>query len=316
MDKAGSIRKRLMVALGLGVGLGVFAPVGALGQVTRERDVTITGPRGNTIQRDFKSTITPGGIDRSTTITRPGGTFSRNVQINRMVPGFRPGPGAWRPGWGPGPGPVFIGGGGGGIGPGASFGLGALAGTAGGLLIGSALAAPRPLPPPMYVAPGPVIVQGAPAVVGQPVVAQPMAVDMVPQEIARLSSVFPGTRREAAGILGRMHDSRAIPALVERLKNDNDKSVRITAAHALADLGDPSAAIYLERSSIYDHKQEVRNASLAALARLPKLVPAPTQDVQTASRNPGPGFSSNVNLEPAPGVTVPPPPTPASGERR
>jgi HEAT repeats len=315
MNKAGSIKRNLMVALGIGVGIGLLAPVGALGQVTRERDVTITGPRGKTIQRDFKSTITPGGIDRSTTITRPGGTFTRNVQVNRPGPAFGPGPG-FRPGWGPGPRPIIINGGGGGIGPGASFGLGALAGTAGGLLVGSALAAPRP---PVVVAPAPVVIAGGPAVVQgapvQTVVAQPVAVDMVPQEIARLSSVFPGTRREAAGILGRMHDSRAVPALVERLKNDSDKSVRITAAHALADVGDPSAAVYLERSSIYDHKQEVRNASLAALARLPKLVIQPTE-VQTATRVAGPGLRSNVNPGPASSVTVPPPPTPASGERR
>ena len=314
MTKAGSISKRLVVALGLGVGIGVLAPVGALGQVTRERDVTITGPRGRTIQRDFTSTRTPGGLERSTTITRPGGTFQRNVEISRPAPAFGP----MRPGFGPGPRnvfverPVIVGGGGGGIGPAASFGIGALAGTAGGLLIGSALA-PRPVPPPVYVTPAPVVVQGAPAVVGQPVVAQPVVVDMVPQEIARLSSVFPGTRREAAGILGRMRDSRAIPALVERLKNDNDKSVRITAAHALADIGDPSAAIYLERSSIYDHKQEVRNAALAALARMPRIVPAPAQ---AQASTPVAGLSPSASPAPPPTPNVPPPPTPASGLRR
>ncbi len=319
MNKAGSIRKSLVVALGIGAGIGVLAPVGALGQITRERDTTITGPRGNSVTRDLKSTITPGGLDRSTTITGPrGNSVTRNVMINRGAPAFGPGP--FRPGWGPRP--VIINGGGG-IGPGASFGIGALAGTAGGLLLGSALAAPRPVPPPVYVVPaapvvvapggGPGVVQGGPM---QTVPGQPLAVDMVPQEIARLSSVFPGTRREAAGILGRMHDSRAIPALVERLKNDGDKSVRITAAHALADIGDPTAATYLERSSIYDHKPEVRNAALAALARLPKPGPVVVEEVQTASRAPVQGFPSNVNLSPAPSVSVPPPPTPASGDRR
>jgi HEAT repeat protein len=164
----------------------------------------------------------------------------------------------------------------------------------------------------VVVAGGPAMVQGAPV---QTVVAQPVAVDMVPQEIARLSSAFSGTRREAAGILGRMHDSRAIPALVERLKNDSDKSVRITAAHALADIGDPGAAVYLERSSIYDKKPEVRSASSVAFARLTQPLPAPTQVPAeahvVASR-------SNISLSPPSGASVPapPPPTPGIGERR
>ena len=63
--------------------------------------------------------------------------------------------------------------------------------------------------------------------------------DPVGQQRARLASNYAPSRREAAAVLGRLGDARAVPALVERLKLDTDKSVRITAANSLAQIGDP-----------------------------------------------------------------------------
>ena len=74
-----------------------------------ERDTTITGPRGRTIQRQVDIQRGPGSIDRSVEIKRPGGTFERQTQIQRSpVMGRRPMPGPWpRPPW-LGPRPLAI----------------------------------------------------------------------------------------------------------------------------------------------------------------------------------------------------------------
>ncbi len=74
-----------------------------------ERDTTITGPRGRTIQRQVDIQRGPGTIDRSVEIKRPGGTFERQTVIQRSpVMGRRPLPGAWpRPPW-VGPRPLAI----------------------------------------------------------------------------------------------------------------------------------------------------------------------------------------------------------------
>ena len=74
-----------------------------------ERDTTITGPRGRTIQRHVDIQRGPGTIDRSVTIKRPGGTFERQTQIQRSpAMGRRPIPGPWpRPPW-IGPRPLAI----------------------------------------------------------------------------------------------------------------------------------------------------------------------------------------------------------------
>ena len=46
--------RALVLALGVG---SVHGPIQARAQVVRERDVTITGPRGNSLQRDFKPAV-------------------------------------------------------------------------------------------------------------------------------------------------------------------------------------------------------------------------------------------------------------------
>ena len=71
---------------------------------TIERDTTITGPRGNSIERQVEIQRKPGSIDRQVQIKRPGGTFDRQVQVQRSPAGGpRRGPliaGPWpRPPW-------------------------------------------------------------------------------------------------------------------------------------------------------------------------------------------------------------------------
>jgi HEAT repeat protein len=140
------------------------------------------------------------------------------------------------------------------------------------------------------------VVQAPPPVV--------VANDPVATEIVRLSSRHESSRRDAVANLGRMHDARAVSAIVDRLKNDHSKDVRVAAANALGEIGDPGASLYLERSVVYDHKQEVRDAASAALARMPRPSPAPVASAGATST------PSVLRLEPA--ERVPPPPIPAS----
>ncbi len=92
---------------------------------TVERDTTITGPRGRSIERKTEIQRTPGGVDRQLQITRPGGTITRQTQIQRspVMGPVRRGPliaGPWpRPPWFPRP--VVIGQ------PAPAFGFGLLA---------------------------------------------------------------------------------------------------------------------------------------------------------------------------------------------
>ena len=189
-----------------------------------ERDTTITGPRGRTIQRQVDIQRGPGTIDRSVEIKRPGGTFERQTVIQRSpVMGRRPLPGGWgRPPW-VGPRPLAIvqpapavgfglvaapfmnfsfggggGGGGMGFGGGGGGGGGGMGGGGGGGMGGPGAGAPAPPPP-----------------------------DQVALMCQRLQSFYSGSRKEAAYTLGRLGDPRAVPSLVHVLKYDNFKDVRV-----------------------------------------------------------------------------------------
>jgi hypothetical protein len=255
-------RRRNLFASGVFGMACLAAGASAWGQ-TVERDTTITGPRGRSIQRQVEVQRGPGTIDRSIQIKRPGGTFDRSVQIQRSPAagpwrggGFVPGPGP-RP-WMFGPRPVIInqaapafgfglaavplpfmnfsfggGGGGGGIGMGGGMGMGGGPGPGG--------------PPP-----------------GSP----PQPPDQVALMTQRLQNFYPSNRKEAAYTLGQLQDPRAVPALVHTLKYDTWKDVRIAAAIALGEIGGSEAAVALERDAIYDHKEEVRKAASTALERL------------------------------------------------
>jgi hypothetical protein len=312
------------VVLSLGMG-----GVSSSGQVVeRQRDVTITGPRGRSIERSFTSERGRGFADRQVTIQRPGGTFRSNTLVERVgrPGGFVP-PGHWGGGWGPRgrvivERPVIVGRGGGGGGwlPGMAVG-GGLFGL--GMLAGSALASPPP-PPPVYVAPAPppTVVYNPP----QPYSPAPpppatVVVDPVASAIGRLSSHHDNSRRDGAITLGRLRDPRAVNPLVERLKYDPSKDVRVASATALGEIGDPRAAIFLQRATVYDKKQAVRDAAAAALSRLPREVPAGAVAAEPGFTPQGTVSSTVVSSTPitsgvptAPPIEdVPPPPTPPAG---
>ncbi|MDR3634976.1 MAG: HEAT repeat domain-containing protein [Isosphaeraceae bacterium] len=336
------LRTSMVFAIGLG---WAGTPAGAQ---TVERESSVTGPGGRTIKRDVTTQRGPGFVDRNVQIQRPGGTFDRNTMIQRG-PGFvdrsvniqRPGGASLSretmiqrgPVFGPpGPGrgfpsggfrgfgprtiveqPVIVGGGGGGIGL-----VPALVGGAGlfglGMLTQSALSPPPP-PPVVVAAPAPNVVYNAPqpyqpgTAPAQP--APTLVVDPVLEAGTKLQSYHENVRKEGVIELGRYRDARAVPALVDRLKNDSSRHVRAAAATALGEIGDPRAAVFLERATEYDRRQEVRDAAKLAYMKLPSSVPSdPSAAQASAPANAAPSATASVpNLQPA--EQVPPPPQPA-----
>ncbi|HWE37459.1 MAG TPA: HEAT repeat domain-containing protein [Isosphaeraceae bacterium] len=310
-----------------------LAPTAGFGQVI-ERDTTITGPGGRSINRDVRIQRSPGMVERDITIRRPAGTFQRDTRIMTAPAGgprFGPPVGGFRPGWGGGwgwgprfvPGPVVIN-------NGPSLGTDLAIGGAsfvGGMLLGSVL---RPAPPPVVVAqPVPVVAATAPVVVAPPaVVAQPApapAFDPFADAFGRLKSAHGNSRRDGALTLGQLGDARAVPALVDRLKNDYSSEVRVASAWALGAIGDPRAGVALERASLFDRRREVRDAATTAYRRLPRAnataAPASTATAgrSTPTRPTGPSATPTppaLAARPAPdrprtlSDTPPPPPTP------
>ena len=301
----------------LALSLASLAP-SAQAQV-RERDVTITGPRGNSIKRQFESVRTPGGLTREMTITRPAGTYHRELNVTRPPSVVGGGP----RGWGyppvrndvyierdvivPPPRP-FV--------PGfSSFNLS----------LGLPLLPPPPPPPAVIYQPAPVVV-AQPGVVNVPApsyaVSTSVGVDPVAEAIGRLSSFHSNSRRDGAYILGRLGDPRAVAPLIDRLKHDKATDVRIAAATAIGQIGEPSTAIILERAIPYDEKQEVRDAAALALSKMPKVVEHTTTSVAATpprsivSRpatavNRSAASSNTLQPLPEPAENVPPPPTPS-----
>ncbi len=316
------LTKRLVGAWTLAIAFW-FSALPLCGQ-TVERDTTVTGPRGRTVERQVEIQRKPGSVERDIQIKRPGGTFERQVQVQRSGSPRR-GPmmaGPWpRPPWIPRTivvgqsAPAFgfgllaapmlnfsFGGGGGGGGPVAPFGGPGLGGPPGG-----------PAPPP----------------------------DEVALMTQRLQSFYSNNRKEAAYKLGQLGDPRAVPSLIHVLKYDLHKDVRIASAIALGEIGGSESAIALERSSIYDHKEDVRHASATALERLnakakaaaasvpqmvrPRGVPMPPEPttpspfrrdaaIEEQPVVPRPADSEPPPAQPDPGVNQPPPaPTPVTG---
>jgi hypothetical protein len=259
--------------------VGRGTPAGAQ---TLERDTTITGPRGRTIQRQVEIQRGPGSIDRQVTIKRPGGTFERDVQLQRSPMVRRgPVPGPWpRPAW-IGPRPLVI------AQPAPAFGFGLMAapllnfsfgGGGGGMAFGGGMGGPPPGGP----APG----------------AQPPPPDQVALECQHLQSMLPGSRKEAAYTLGRLGDPRAVPSLIHVIKYDNFKDVRVAAAIALGEIGGSDAAVALERSSIYDHREDVRKAATTALDRLNTKAQAEAGRMQQQGAATSPGYGRRSSAQP------------------
>jgi hypothetical protein len=271
------------------LGYGLVNPGGMVRGQTVERDTTITGPRGRTIQRQVEVQRGPGTIDRSVQIKRPGGTIDRQVQVQRspvMRRGFVPGP--WgRPPW-IGPRPLVIaqpapalglvaapfmnfsfGGGGFGGGMGGGFGGGPGGGFGGGMG-GGMPGGPggQPAPPP----------------------------DQVALMCHQLQGFSISGRKEAAYTLGRLSDPRAVPSLVHVLKHDNFKDVRVAAAIALGEIGGSDAAVALERAAVYDHRDDVKKAASTALERL-------NAKAKAAAMLPRPPASQPLAAQPSPPAT-------------
>ncbi|WP_165248578.1 HEAT repeat domain-containing protein [Paludisphaera soli] len=255
--------------LALGGCVGWLALGDATAQsIERERNVSVTGPGGRTLQRNLSVSRGGGQVSRQLSVSRPGGTLERSVQAS-AAPGFRGGgPG---PRYGPPPGWYGPPRGSSGLSPLASFGLGALTGAAVAAPIAHAMA-PRQVvvaaPPVMVVdQPGYVVAAPPTVVVEQPpvVVAPVDPLDPVALAAQRLQSLHGGTRREAAESLGLLGDSRGIPPLVDALKNDWNTSVRVAAAESLGQIGGPEVEAVLGRCVVYEKKDAVRDAAAHAL---------------------------------------------------
>ena len=245
--------RSLVVISGLGVFL-VGATVSLPAQmVRREREATVTGPRGRSVDRKLEVERGPGGYERHLQIQRPGATLERDFRI-------QPGPrgGYVGGGWGPRPmiieRNVFVA-----PRPAPAWSFGFMAAP---MLTFPFWQSP---PPPVVVAAPPAVIAPQPGAVAQP---QPSPLDPVALEAQRLQSHHASSRRDAAQALGRLGDPRAVPPLVHALKYDSSKDVKIASANALGQLGGPEAEVVLERCIIYEKKQEVRDAAAAALNRL------------------------------------------------
>ncbi len=165
--------------------------------------------------------------------------------------------------------------------------------------------------------PAPPVVEYVPPVRYQPQVQPVKVVDPVAQEIARFQSNHEGSRVDAAVHLGRIGDARAVMPLVDRLKNDRSRDVRVASATALGQIGDPTASVYLERAVIYDHRQEgarrihrchwqeIRKMQAAKLQAQPQ-VQAQAEVAASVFLGPGTDRAGFHSLTPA--ESIPPPP--------
>lgn len=284
--------------------------------VQREREATIQGPRGRTINRSLRVDRGGGTFHRELEIQRPSGTLDRSITIQRGGrPGFAPGAFAYRGA------PIierniFVT-----PRPANSFLFGITAAPMFALpLFGGGFVAPPP--PPVVMAP--VVVGGVPqARVVPPAVSpgppgQAAALDPVALSAQRLQSRHASSRRDGAVELGRLGDPRAVPPLIHALKYDSSKDVKIAAATALGQLGGTEAEVVLERCIIYEKKQEVRDAAAAALRGMREqreVASRTSPTTPSASQRPSLSVSDQPlaldPVAPRPSPAVPPPPPPA-----
>jgi HEAT repeat protein len=142
----------------------------------------------------------------------------------------------------------------------------------------------------------------------------------------RLQSFHSNTRKDAAYELGRLGDPRAVPSLINVLKHDSSKDVRVASAISLGEIGGSDSAVALERCAIYDHKDEVRKAATNALERLNarvKSAPPFASQAAPSTAAPVPPATSTPFRDSAPplepslpqaeaSASPPPPPTPVT----
>ena len=83
---------------------------------------------------------------------------------------------------------------------------------------------------------------------------------------------------------------------MERLEKDNEKEVRVAAAWALGEIGDPRATLALDRAALYDRRQDVRAAASQAMVRL--------KEHETIVESPQPSANMAAPLQSAPSTIV------------
>jgi HEAT repeat protein len=98
--------------------------------------------------------------------------------------------------------------------------------------------------------------------------AEELLLRLAPASVQGVIAELEGGRspERAAGLLGRIGDTRALPPLIEALDH-RDISVRVQAASALGDLRDPAAVEPLLRAT-RDHNLDVRAEAGQALDAL------------------------------------------------
>jgi HEAT repeat protein len=79
-------------------------------------------------------------------------------------------------------------------------------------------------------------------------------------------------RRHAADLLGTTRNPLAVPMLTQCLKDDHP-NVRVSAVHALRDIGDPAALPALQQA-LDDHEVTQVNAPTTAAAEAQKAIEA------------------------------------------
>lgn len=94
-------------------------------------------------------------------------------------------------------------------------------------------------------------------------------------------------RLQAAVVLGKLKDTRAVPSLLRALTDENE-TVRGLTAQVLGDIGDESARGGLERAR-HDSSQWVRDKASVALSMLQRSEPPPSRAPGLASSTAGAG---------------------------
>jgi hypothetical protein len=114
--------------------------------------------------------------------------------------------------------------------------------------------------------------------------AKPARADRI-DELCRSLTSDPSwrVRLQAAVVLGKLHDARAVPSLLRALSDENE-TVRGLAAQVLGELGDTSAVAALAEVRKRDGSAFVREKSQQALAKLHPNSAAPGSTAQHGER--------------------------------
>ena len=89
--------------------------------------------------------------------------------------------------------------------------------------------------------------------------------------ISALKAENIGWRIDAARLLGEAAETEAVKPLIDVLKNDDNSTARVSAAVALANIGDLTALDALKKAAKYDRNKTVRTVAIGAYHELKKL---------------------------------------------